>query len=899
VGSLTLTVTAYDARPYQAQVTITAGSQPVLADRTPVIDDDNLSGTIGNGNGLLDSGETIDVKIQVKNNGNATASTVTGTLSTTDPNVTVTQPAVSYGSISAGATTNVATSYRILIPASAPDDRELSFNLRLADNAGRTWNERIALTNHAPILRHNGETVVDAGGNANGRPDPGETVQYLVKLKNLGTGLASSVTAKLRSWNGLAVVSDSTATWGTINPGEEKIADAMTFVPSSTAAVLELRVSTSQGLLFTKLLDLSIPAPPLDLSGVGSTSSISLTWTPSTEPDLLGYHLYRSNSAGGPFTRLTAIPTERLAYYIDQGLATLTRYFYQVSAVDSSANESNHSVAVPFSTNPPNHPYFPLPMEQASQSSVAIEHIWSGYPLSIVSGSEGQLYAWNPDGSAPVDADGSIATSGDFTLRGYNYRAPASVADLDGDGYMDIVASSWDSLKTFAFTRAGQVRAGWPVSTTEEVWSAAAIADLENDGKKEVVFCSNGLSVYAFRWNGVEVRDGDANPATIGVFKRLDSGFNFGTPAIADIDGDGRREVVIAAENGRIHALRSDGTTPAGWSVFLGSTGAHIYGSPAIGNLDGNADNELDIVIPIEKDGGLDSIHVLRANGQKKSGWPKPAAVGGLNLAPSPALADMNNDGKLDVVYAGTDGKLYVYNGNGTPLVPLNGLRFSTLTVEATESSPVVADINGDGLNDIVIGDELGYLTAISGDGTVLPGFPILLGAEAKSTAALCDCDADGMTEIVFSGMDQKVYMWDYDFPFSPNGSPPWPQFHHDAARTGFAGQLAWTGIDDQPTSAPVRAVEFARPWPNPSPTASRIEWAVPSDRVGDALELVVFDLTGRKVRVLEHGPAQPGRHAASWDLRDGQGVRVEAGVYFVKFALGPDIRSQKLIVLR
>ena len=68
-----------------------------------------------------------------------------------------------------------------------------------------------------------------------------------------------------------------------------------------------------------------------------------------------------------------------------------------------------------------------------------------------------------------------------------------------------------------------------------------------------------------------------------------------------------------------------------------------------------------------------------------------------------------------DVVYAGTDGRLYVYTGTGAPLAPLNGVRFSSLTAEATESSPVVADIDGDGVNDVVIGDELGFLTAISG----------------------------------------------------------------------------------------------------------------------------------------------------------------------------------------
>src|SRR4029077_19421865 len=114
-----------------------------------------------------------------------------------DPYVTVIQPAVSYGALAAGSTSAVTAAYRISAPLTTPDDREVSFNLRLADGAGRTWNERVAVVSHAPFLRHYSQTVMDAGGVPNGRPDPGETVQYLIKLRSTATGVAQSVTAKL------------------------------------------------------------------------------------------------------------------------------------------------------------------------------------------------------------------------------------------------------------------------------------------------------------------------------------------------------------------------------------------------------------------------------------------------------------------------------------------------------------------------------------------------------------------------------------------------------------------------------------------------------------------------------------------------------------------------------
>ena len=58
----------------------------------------------------------------------------------------------------------------------------------------------------------------------------------------------------------------------------------------------------------------------------------------------------------------------------------------------------------------------------------------------------------------------------------------------------------------------------------------------------------------------------------------------------------------------------------------------------------------------------------------------------------------------------------------------------------------------------------------------------------------------DGKTEIVLAGWDKNIYVWDYDFPFQPNGSAPWPQFHHDARRTGFSGAPLYVGgVDDGP----------------------------------------------------------------------------------------------------
>jgi hypothetical protein len=95
IGTVTLTVTAFNCIPVQTSITLTASPNPLLVEGALTIDDDSSGGTSGNADGLPDAGETIDLTLPIKNNGAISASGVTGVLSTTTPGVTVIAPGVS------------------------------------------------------------------------------------------------------------------------------------------------------------------------------------------------------------------------------------------------------------------------------------------------------------------------------------------------------------------------------------------------------------------------------------------------------------------------------------------------------------------------------------------------------------------------------------------------------------------------------------------------------------------------------------------------------------------------------------------------------------------------------------------------------------------------------------
>ncbi len=900
LGAFSVTVTALDSRPYVGSVTLTGVAAPVLADGTPTIDDDSVGGTVGNANGVVDAGETIDLRVPVRNAGGVGATNVNATLATANPLVTISAPTVVYGAIGSGATVTSSAAFRVSFPYTMADQTEVPFTLFVTDGAGHDALESLALTVRAPELAHFEHGETETGGNNNGRPEIGETVTYTVKLRNNGTGLAEQVTAKLRSYDGLSVVTDSVATFGSIASGATVTGDGVTFTPSSASAKLALVVSGRYGDLWTQTIDLTYPAAPTQVLGIGAATSISLTWARVMVTDLRGYNVYRSLTSNGTFTRVNPVPTERVAYYMDEALSPLTRYYYKVTAVDSSGNESSQSAVANASTNPPSHAIYPIPLGRNTPGSVALEYIYQSSMMDIVAGAD-YLYLFHANGQAPVDADGSGSTAGDFTNRGSYYAAGPSVANLDGTGW-SIIGTSWDSTSVYVFDKDGHVRPGWPLVLNDGIWGCAAVGDLDNDGTQELAFGSLNNRFYVMRANGSEWIDGDANATTKGVFKLLNRPYNFGTPAIADLDGNGVRDVVFGSYDGNMYAWRPDGSNLPGFPFAVpypvGNEPWPITCSPAVGYLDGPGDTTPEIVFSAANE----SLYVVEPDGKRRAGWPIWIRTSGNSKMSSPALADMNNDGFLDIVFQSSNGGLYVFNRSGGVLFGLANLRYSTLTTGATESSPVVADINGDGFNDVVCGDETGTLSAFSGaNGAMLPGFPIRLQGEVRGTPAVADIDRDGKTEIVLSGWDKNLYVWDYDFPFQPNGTAPWPQFHHDARRTGFYDAPLFVGVDDDPSAGgrTPQAVAFEAPQPNPANGRTRLWYSIPGDLAGGTYTLSIYDLSGRLVKHVDTGLAKAGRFSAAWDLRGEDGRAVEGGVYFARFSLGGTSLARKLVVLR
>ena len=81
---------------------------------------------------------------------------------------------------------------------------------------------------------------------------------------------------------------------------------------------------------------------------------------------------------------------------------------------------------------------------------------------------------------------------------------------------------------------------------------------------------------------------------------------------------------------------------------------------------------------------------------------------------------------------------------------------------------------------------------------------------------------------------------------------------------------------------------------PNPFNPSTRIEFDLPQRGLAT---LAIYDVQGRARAVLADGVAATGRHVVRWDGRATAGGRLEAGIYFVRLAVGDRIETRKLLL--
>jgi hypothetical protein len=482
----------------------------------------------------------------------------------------------------------------------------------------------------------------------------------------------------------------------------------------------------------------------------------------------------------------------------------------------------------------------------------------------------------------------------------------------------------------------GQTPAGFGAPHAQigaDLETVPLLANLDSDPALELLVAATDGRLHAWNGDGSEVRDGDANPGTTGVWAVAGRSLRGSIPVEAQLgaagdavlfgappDQAGNGALCWAFTGGKGPTVRSavlagdatavpvvfPGTNPIVVTATVVRGATRFYAVSPLGNGGMGAVAELDpaggapsgavrTIIAGDLDG--DGRYELIAGDDKGRTWAYATGVPlagepvqpelqlvrgwpfelGIATAHDLALADFDRDGRHEVLISALDGRLYGVNFNGTPQLSFPA------TVGRTDGpaprlvpSPLAIDLTGDPAPELLFAPGDGRAFAYDARGAALSGWP-LPGPAARGAALVVeDLDQDGDLELLapsdFGGTTTLIA---YDLGLTEGPGSTWRSYRGGPGHRGVLSESP----APTPTDSPVLSEVFV--YPNPvRGNRATIHFTLGQD---SHVAVEILDPLGRVVANPLAGETLPGHtdHEVRWDVRD-----AASGVYLMRLTL-------------
>lgn len=388
--------------------------------------------------------------------------------------------------------------------------------------------------------------------------------------------------------------------------------------------------------------------------------------------------------------------------------------------------------------------------------------IWYGYPsyVNYIESGKADSTDWYATANADYLWHNGITAMMGIQAAGHviqeeptsAYFASPVAADLDGTGTA-IVIGNLLSNQMEVYNADQTMKAGWPQATDGGIKATAAVVDMDNDGDMEILAGDTAGKLYAWHHDGTAVTGW---PVQVSADYRV-----LATPAFGDINNDGTKEVVVPATDGKLYLFNVDGTAMAESPLSIGDEaeqyGNHVINSsPRIADLNGDGYNE---IVVGSYDGSIYAFSFAPNGDDDPFRRGDPPAYWSLStndvIMSTPAVADIDPTvAGMEVVIGSGNGAVYMLDKHGNEL-------WKNETEWTVRSSPLVADMDGDGDMEVLIGSDDHRVYAYHHDGTAVTGWPRETNANVFASPMMADVNGDGTQDIVVGSDDSYVYVWD------------------------------------------------------------------------------------------------------------------------------------------
>jgi len=487
--------------------------------------------------------------------------------------------------------------------------------------------------------------------------------------------------------------------------------------------------------------------------------------------------------------------------------------------------------------------------------------------MAVGLGEDGSVIFYDNIGNAemPVFSENNSTLFFDVGLYAYPL-----FHDLNDDGAVDLLVGR-DGFNFYYYENTGDsANYNWTSKNSvfqnlgsDTYWNSPALVDLNGDNKTDLIYGTADGPIKYYTNNG-----SNSTPVWQQSLSLFGGSIDIGgasSPTFYDFDNDGDYDLLSGSQLGAVKYFENIGTkeSPA-WkdrSALFSVIDHSIYSSVTAGDI--NNDMLPDLFVG-DLSGNI-YLHIQTQNGfvQTNSGITK--TFGGFSV---PRLIDIDYDNDMDLVIGNEDGELFLFENQGNPDSAVWVERpeiFQDILISGGNAIPTLADLDNDGDIDLMTGNLFGdikfYNYTIDGWRENNQLFEDIF-VDQNSAPALADLDNDG---------DYDLVIGDYEGTF---------HYYRNLNITSVETK------DEIPTK-----FELLQNYPNPFNPSTSIEYSVPSS---EYVSLKVYDILGNEVAALVNEQKDSGKYRVNFNASS-----LASGIYIYKIQAGSFIQTRKMMLIK